>query len=234
MKRSSLLVWIPDNFLTYTELLFTAGAQKVITASRGDTVVLPCPSLFHYSNQVSVDWKKDGGSGLCKYRTINNTTTHHNCKPRYGVNTDPVGLVITDVTRSDAGVYNCTMLRLVPAPVEDNSSLLILHVNVPLDLTVQQTNSSNLTCVELHCSLEGLSQEQVNFTWTRGSKQLLHQNSSSSMSSTLELCKPDWRHGDTVTCSASYSSSHTVYSKNITLKSTDNGGSFHLSLRSGS
>ncbi|KAI4893849.1 hypothetical protein NFI96_016932 [Prochilodus magdalenae] len=108
------------------------------------------------------------------------------------------------------------MLRLVPPPAEEDSLLLILHVNV------QQMNSSNLTCVELLCSLEGLSPEQVNFTWTRGSKQFLHQNSPSNMSSMLKLCKPDWRHGDTVTCSASYSSNHTVYSKSITLRSTDN------------
>ncbi|KAL6473102.1 hypothetical protein MHYP_G00192900 [Metynnis hypsauchen] len=85
---------------------------------------------------------------------------------------------------------------------------------------VQKVNISNQCCVELLCSLEGLSPDQVSFTWTRGSELLLHP---SNMSSTLTLCKPHWRDGDTFTCQASYSSSHTLYSKSITIKYTDEG-----------
>ncbi|KAL6473101.1 hypothetical protein MHYP_G00192890 [Metynnis hypsauchen] len=88
---------------------------------------------------------------------------------------------------------------------------------------VQQVNTGNQHCLELLCSLEGLSPEQVSFTWTRESEQLLHQNNPSSMSSTLTLCKPHWRDGDTFTCQASYSRNHTLYSKNITIKYTDEG-----------
>ncbi|KAL7847283.1 hypothetical protein SRHO_G00222630 [Serrasalmus rhombeus] len=200
------------------------GAEKVIAASRGETVLLPCPSLFDYGDTVSVKWEKDGESGLCRYRMSYNKTSGHVCSPRFKVNEDPIGLIITDVTGSDAGVYNCSMTRMIPPPAVDNFSLLILQVNVPAGLMVQQVNISNQSCVELLCSLEGLSPEQVSFTWTRGSEQLLHQNNSSKMSSTLTLCKPHWRDGDTFTCQASYSSNHTLYSKSITIKSSNNGG----------
>ncbi|KAL7847281.1 hypothetical protein SRHO_G00222610 [Serrasalmus rhombeus] len=202
-------------------LLFSAtatGVQKVITASRGETVLLPCPSLFDYSDTVRVDWEKDGESGLCMYRMSYNKTSGHVCSPRFKVNADPIGLIITDVTGSDAGVYNCSMIRMIPPPAVDNFSILILQVNVPAGLVVQEVNISNQSCVELFCSLEGLSPEQVSFTWTRGSEQLLHQNNSSKMSSTLTLCKPHWRDGDKFTCQASYSSNHTLYSKSITIQ----------------
>ncbi|KAL7847556.1 hypothetical protein AOLI_G00222740 [Acnodon oligacanthus] len=110
---------------------------------------------------------------------------------------------------------------MVPPPATDYFSVLILQVNVPAGLMVQQVNIGNQRCVELLCSLEGLSPEQVNFTWTRGSEQLLHQSNPSNMSSTLTLCKPHWRDGDTFTCQASYSSDHTLYSKSTTIKPTD-------------
>ncbi|KAL6473103.1 hypothetical protein MHYP_G00192910 [Metynnis hypsauchen] len=208
-------------------LLFSAtatGAEAVITASRGETVLLPCPSLFDYRDTVSVKWEKDGESGLCGYRIINNKTSDHVCNPRFKVNADPIGLIITDVRGSDAGVYNCSMSRMIPPPTVEDFSVLILQVNVSASLMVQQVNISNQHCVELLCSLEGLSPEQVNFTWTRESEQLLHQNNPSNMSSTLTLCKPHWREGDTFTCQASYSSNHTLYSKSITIKSSNKGG----------
>ncbi|KAF4082017.1 hypothetical protein AMELA_G00146910 [Ameiurus melas] len=77
-------------------------------------------------------------------------------------------------------------------------------------------NSTNFSCVELLCSLQGLRSQQVNFTWNRAT-QLLHHYESSSMSSTLTLCKPNWTDGETLACRASYSHNHTLYSKSITL-----------------
>ncbi|XP_036451809.1 uncharacterized protein LOC118825290 isoform X2 [Colossoma macropomum] len=154
----------------------------------------------------------------------NNETSNHDCKSRYKVNADPIGLIITDVTGSDAGVYNCSMTRMIPPPAVDDFSILILQVNVPAGLTVQQVNISDQSCVKLLCSLEGLSPQQVSFTWTRESEQPLHQNNPINMSSTLTLCKPHWEDGDTFTCQASYSSNHTLYSKNITIKSSKKGG----------
>ncbi|KAL7847555.1 hypothetical protein AOLI_G00222730 [Acnodon oligacanthus] len=209
-------------------LLFSAtatGAEQVITASRGETVLLPCPSPYDYRDTVSVEWKKDGESSVCRYRMSNNRTSDHACNnPRFKVNADPVGLLITDVTGSDAAVYNCSVIRMIPPPAVEDFAILILQVNVPAGLMVQQVNISNQRCVELLCSLEGLSPEQVKFTWSRGSEQLLHQSNPSNMSSTLTLCKPHWRGGDTFTCQASYSSDRTLYSKSITIKSSNKEG----------
>ncbi|KAL6473099.1 hypothetical protein MHYP_G00192870 [Metynnis hypsauchen] len=113
------------------------------------------------------------------------------------------------------------------------SALISLNALVA-SLIVQHVSINSQSCVELLCSLEGLSPEQVSFTWTRGSEQLLHQNNPSNMSSTLTLCKPHWRDGDTFTCQASCSSNHTLYSKSITIKYTDEGASFLISLKSAS
>ncbi|KAF5880218.1 putative uncharacterized protein LOC108276956 isoform X2, partial [Clarias magur] len=52
-----------------------------------------------------------------------------------------------------------------------------------LNLQLINTDSS---CVELICSLTGLSPQQVNFTWTTAT-QLLHHLETSSMKSTLTI-----------------------------------------------
>ncbi|XP_007232592.3 uncharacterized protein LOC103035352 isoform X1 [Astyanax mexicanus] len=191
------------------------GAQEVVTASRGETVVLPCSSPFEYSYKVNFKWSKAGETVPCNYYIEKNKTGSSNCKSRFKVNPEPFGLTITDVRSSDAGVYNCSITKVLPPPVEDKSSVIILEVSA--DLTVEQMNSSDLSCVDLLCSLEGLSPEQINFTWTRGSELLHHQNVPTSMNSSLHLCKPNWANGDTITCHADYSSTHTLYSQNITL-----------------
>ncbi|XP_072514907.1 uncharacterized protein [Salminus brasiliensis] len=196
-----------------------SGAQKVFTVSRGQSVVLPCPSLFPTSEKVSFKWKKDGESALCEYFLEKNKTSGHNCKSRFKVNEEPIGLIITDVRSSDAGVYNCSVTKVIPPPAEEK--FLVLSLQVSAGLIIEQMNSSDLSCVDLLCSLEGLSPEQVNFTWTRGSEQLLHQNIPTGLNSTLHLCKPHWTEGDIVICHASYSSNHTLYSQNITLTCSD-------------
>ncbi|KAL0182680.1 hypothetical protein M9458_022055, partial [Cirrhinus mrigala] len=53
--------------------------------------------------------------------------------------------------------------------------------------------------------MEDLTTELVNFTWSRQGQSLLHQFTSNGMNSELQLCKPDWSEGDTITCYASYS-----------------------------
>ncbi|MCI4388266.1 hypothetical protein PGIGA_G00083680 [Pangasianodon gigas] len=110
------------------------------------------------------------------------------------------------------------MTKLIPPPAEDKSSTLTLKVS---SLTLQLMNSTNSSCVELLCSLKGLRPQQVNFRWTRAT-QLLYHHESSNMSSTLTLCKPHWTDGETLTCQASYSHNHTLYSKSIMLP--DNSG----------
>uniref|UniRef100_A0A3B4CPA8 Ig-like domain-containing protein n=1 Tax=Pygocentrus nattereri TaxID=42514 RepID=A0A3B4CPA8_PYGNA len=97
--------------------------------TRGESVLLPCPSPFEYGDTVSVKWEKDGESGVCMYRMSENKTSGHVCSPRFKVNADPIGLIITDVTGSDAGNYNCSMIRMIPPPAVDDFSILILQVN---------------------------------------------------------------------------------------------------------
>ncbi|KAG9263634.1 hypothetical protein AMEX_G23684 [Astyanax mexicanus] len=206
------------------ELKQEKSAQEVFTASKGETVVLPCSSSFHYSDIVIFRWRKDGVTVPCNYYYEKNKTEVNNCESRFKVNPEPFGLIITDVRRSDAGVYNCITIK-VPPPIEEKSSVLVLEV--PAGLTVEQMNSSDLSCVDLLCSLEGLSPEQVNFTWTRGSELLHHQKVLTGIKSSLHLCKPHWTDGDTITCHANHSSTHTLYSQNITLRYTEKGGSFY-------
>ncbi|XP_053502088.1 uncharacterized protein LOC128620803 isoform X2 [Ictalurus furcatus] len=167
--------------------------------------------------RIGVKWEKDGGSILCTYSIQNKTTHDHNCKPRFKVNTEPLGLNVTGVESSDAGLYKCLMTRLIPPPSDERSVTLRLKVNVLPSLTLQLMNSTNVSCVELLCSLQGLGPQQVNFTWTRATQLLHHHPESRSMNSTLTLCKPNWTDRETLTCHASYSHNHTLYSKSITL-----------------
>ncbi|XP_034168180.2 uncharacterized protein LOC117599311 isoform X2 [Pangasianodon hypophthalmus] len=189
-----------------------------VTVSSGDTAFLPCPLLFKYSDfmKISVKWEKDEVKepSLCTYFiNSNETLSISQCGRRFKVNTEPLGLNITDVESNDAGVYKCVMTKLIPPPTAENSSTLMLKVSA---LTLQLMNSTNSSCVELLCSLKGLRPQQVNFTWTRAT-QLLYHHESSSMRNTLTLCKPHWTDGETLTCQASYSNNHTLYSKSITL-----------------
>ncbi|XP_046717425.1 uncharacterized protein LOC124393557 [Silurus meridionalis] len=70
-------------------------------------------------------------------------------------------------------------------------------------LTLQWINTTIVNCVELFCSVQSLKSQQVNFSWTRAGLYLHH--TSSNISSTLTLCKPNWTDGDTIKCHANYS-----------------------------
>ncbi|KAI5629199.1 hypothetical protein C0J50_8098, partial [Silurus asotus] len=139
----------------------------------------------------------------CTYSIENNTIPDYSCNPRFKVNIE--GLVITDVKNSDAGVYNCVMTRVIPPPAVD--TFTILRLNVP-SLTLQWINTTIVNCVELLCSVQGLKSPGVNFSWTRAGLYLNH--TSSTINSTLTLCKPNWTDGDTITCRADYSNKFIV------------------------
>ncbi|KAB5543529.1 hypothetical protein PHYPO_G00080210 [Pangasianodon hypophthalmus] len=176
--------------------------------------------------KILVEWVKEEVKepSLCTYYIFSNETLSiSQCGPRFKVNTEPLGLNITGVESNDAGVYKCVMTKLIPPPAAENSSTLMLKVS---SFTLQLMNSTNSSCVELLCSLKGLKPQQVNFTWTRAT-QLLYHHESSSMRSTLTLCKPHWTDGETLTCQASYSNNHTLYRKSITLP-CDSGSFVHL------
>lgn len=111
--------------------------------SSGDTAFLPCPLPFNYTDfmRIGVKWEKDGGSILCTYYIQNNAIHDHNCKPRFKVNTEPLGLNITSVESSDAGLYKCLMIRLLPPPSEERSVTLRLKVNGDYNLLLLFTCS---------------------------------------------------------------------------------------------
>ncbi|KAM9455390.1 tyrosine-protein phosphatase non-receptor type substrate 1-like isoform 2-T2 [Clarias gariepinus] len=211
--------------LTFSFCSSTNTSTEDVTVFSGDAAFLPCPLQFSYSEKVSVKWLKDENNGnnsnVCEGNIQSNTISDPpNCKPRFKLNREPLGLNITGIVSSDAGVYNCVVTRLIPPPAEEISLPLRLKVfssaAVLPSPTLQLISNTNSSCVELICSLEGLSPQQVNFTWTRAT-QLIHHLGTSSMNSTLTLCKPNWTEGETLTCQASYSHNRTL-SKNITLK----------------
>ncbi|XP_076876153.1 uncharacterized protein LOC143525753 isoform X2 [Brachyhypopomus gauderio] len=199
----------------------TAGA-KVTPVTSGETVTLKCPSAFEKNDTVDVEWGRDGGF-LCKYQIKKNNITHYYyCSPQLKENSEMFRLTVTDVTSRDAGLYNCTVTRLIPPPSEDRYSTFRLEVNA--SLTLQHLNSSDVTCVDLLCSMEGLREEKLNFTWSKADKELLHLHNMNmrNMSSRLRLCEPAWRYGDTLTCHASYANDSVVYSRAITLTENSN------------
>ncbi|XP_076876156.1 uncharacterized protein LOC143525753 isoform X5 [Brachyhypopomus gauderio] len=202
-------------FLSYNTLVF--GGAEVPTVTSGETVTLKCPSAFKKYYTLDVEWGRDGGI-LCKYKIKQNSITHYYyCSPQLKENSEIFGLIVTNFTSRDAGLYNCTVTRLIPPPSEDKHSTFKLEVNA--SLTLQHLNSSDMTCVDLLCSMEGLREEKLNFTWSKADKELLHLHNMSmrNMSSRLRLCEPAWRYGDTLTCHASYANDSVVYSRAITL-----------------
>ncbi|XP_076876154.1 uncharacterized protein LOC143525753 isoform X3 [Brachyhypopomus gauderio] len=174
-------------------------SAKVTPVTSGETVTLKCPSAFEKNDTVDVEWGRDGGF-LCKYQIKKNNITHYYyCSPQLKENSEMFRLTVTDVTSRDAGLYNCTVTRLIPPPSEDRYSTFRLEVN-------------------------GLREEKLNFTWSKADKELLHLHNMNmrNMSSRLRLCEPAWRYGDTLTCHASYANDSVVYSRAITLTENSN------------
>ncbi|XP_052422477.1 uncharacterized protein LOC127965832 isoform X4 [Carassius gibelio] len=73
--------------------------------------------------------------------------------------------------------------------------------------------------------MEGLTSELVNFTWSRDGHGSLHPFTTNATNSELRLCKPDWSDGDTITCYASYSSTRTQRSIQLTSQKDSYRGS---------
>ncbi|XP_027005451.2 uncharacterized protein LOC113644631 isoform X2 [Tachysurus fulvidraco] len=207
------------SFLLALPFCYSNTGVKSITVYSGGFAFLPYPYNFTYNKvyQISVKCEKDGKS-LCKYLTDSDKGKINlpECTTQFKLNKEPLGLNITDVESSDAGNYTCVITKVLPPPTENKSTTLLLKVIDPPSLTLELMNSTNSSCVELLCSLQGLIPQQVNFTWTRAA-QLLHYYESNNMSSSLMLCKPNWTDGETLTCRADYSVNHTLYSRNIKL-----------------
>lgn len=114
-------------------LFYLIGVENV-TVSSGDAAFLQCPLLvrdFNDFDQISVKWVKTRleYSSLCNYFIYINRTDPPNCKPRFNVNTEPLGLNITGVESSDAGLYICLIAKTIPPPSEFRNSSVWLQVN---------------------------------------------------------------------------------------------------------
>ncbi|KAG9263637.1 hypothetical protein AMEX_G23687 [Astyanax mexicanus] len=155
-------------------------AQKVVTASSGETVVLPCSSPFHYSDKVIFKWSKAGETVPCNYYIEKNKTGSSNCKSRFKVNPEPFGLTITDVRSSDAGVYNCSITKVLPPPVEDKSSVIILEVSVSC---VRGSNGVSA----ILCASEGFYPAAVEQAWIRDGEFITYLNISNTFTHTKHL-----------------------------------------------
>uniref|UniRef100_A0A8B9GSX9 Ig-like domain-containing protein n=1 Tax=Astyanax mexicanus TaxID=7994 RepID=A0A8B9GSX9_ASTMX len=160
--------------------LFTS-AQKVVTASSGETVVLPCSSPFHYSDKVIFKWSKAGETVPCNYYIEKNKTGSSNCKSRFKVNPEPFGLTITDVRSSDAGVYNCSITKVLPPPVEDKSSVIILEARPAV--SVSCVRGSNGVSAIL-CASEGFYPAAVEQAWIRDGEFITYLNISNTFTHT--------------------------------------------------
>ncbi|XP_058645544.1 uncharacterized protein LOC131548324 [Onychostoma macrolepis] len=220
-----ILKWIRNCllFLTLIYLIHT-DAENVFRAVEGETVYLPCHSPPNDSEQVSVEWTKHNSTTICKFNinTIKGSPAGE-CIPRFKLNRKSFTLSIENVQPSDSGHYSCKTSRIIPPPSLDNTTNVTLQVAVRPRLSLLKLNSSVDTCVHLLCSLEGLTSEQVNFTWGReGHHGSLLPFTSHATKSELRLCKPDWSDGDTITCYVSYSDNQTQSIQLTSQKDSDN------------
>ncbi|XP_059394598.1 uncharacterized protein LOC132126996 [Carassius carassius] len=207
------LWWLRTSYQT----LQSARNVYYLRTAEGEIVSLPCHSPPKDSVQVSVEWTKHNESSttICKWSIKNNTgSIIGECIPRFKFNTKSFTLSIENVQFSDSGTYSCKITRVIPPPSIDDTTNLTLQVAPCPDL--QKLNSSNDSCIHLLCSMEGLTSELVNFTWSREGHGSLHPFTSNAMNSELRLCKPDWSDGDKVTCYANYSSTQTQRSIQLT------------------
>nr|XP_021327981.1 uncharacterized protein LOC103911768 isoform X2 [Danio rerio] len=136
------------------------------------------------------------------------------CFPHFTITSKPVTLEIKNVQPGDSGKYSCKTTTLIPPPSVEESSSLILRV---AGLSLKPLNSTNDSCVHLLCSLDS---DLANFTWSRGGQMLPHVSTFNADNSELQLCKPDWSGGDTITCHVNYSGTQTQ--KSITFSRSEN------------
>nr|XP_021335188.1 uncharacterized protein LOC103911768 isoform X1 [Danio rerio] len=140
------------------------------------------------------------------------------CFPHFTITSKPVTLEIKNVQPGDSGKYSCKTTTLIPPPSVEESSSLILQV---AGLSLKPLNSTNDSCVHLLCSLDS---DLANFTWSRGGQMLPLVSTFNADNSELQLCKPDWSGGDTITCHVNYSGTQTQKSIKFSRSENANRG----------
>nr|XP_005172752.1 uncharacterized protein LOC101883059 isoform X2 [Danio rerio] len=178
-------------------------AEKVIKAVEGATVHLPCHLPPVESQLVTVEWSINTTSSnfICTWNiNMSNSLVSplKYCFPHFTLTSKPIRLEIKNVQPGHSGKYSCKTTIVIPPPSVDESSSLNLQV---AGLSLKPLNSTNDSCVHLLCSLDS---ELANFNWSRGGQMLPHVSTFNDNSSELQLCKPDWSEGDTITCHVNY------------------------------
>uniref|UniRef100_E9QIP9 Si:ch211-222e20.4 n=1 Tax=Danio rerio TaxID=7955 RepID=E9QIP9_DANRE len=105
-------------------------------------------------------------------------------------------------------------------PVESQQVTVEWTINTH-SLSLKPLNSTNDSCVHLLCSLDS---DLANFTWSRGGQMLPHVSTFNADNSELQLCKPDWSEGDTITCHVNYSGTQTQKSIKFSRSENANRG----------
>lgn len=126
--------FLQTNILRYTNSLFhSTGAESDIVSTTGDAAFLPCPLPSDLQNvtKISIQWIKDGVKEpkLCRYFIESNKSYNPECRNRFSVTTKPLGLNITTVESSDAGLYTCLVTKTIPPPAKETTFNLTLQVN---------------------------------------------------------------------------------------------------------
>nr|XP_009303741.1 uncharacterized protein si:ch211-222e20.4 isoform X2 [Danio rerio] len=213
---------ITDYLLFWTFIhLPNTDAKKVIKAVEGATVHLPCHLPPVESQQVTVEWtiNTHSNSSICAWITDNNSVHPlKDCFPHFTLTSKPIRLEIKNVQPGDSGKYSCKTTRVIPPPSVEESSSVILRVT---GLSLKPLNSTNDSCVHLLCSLDS---DLANFTWSRGGQMLPHVSTFNADNSELQLCKPDWSEGDTITCHVNYSGTQTQKSIKFSRSENANRG----------
>lgn len=194
------------NYLFFWTLIHlpNTDAENVIRTVEGATVHLPCHLPPEESQQVTVDWtiNTTSNNSICTWSiNMSNSliSSLKDCLSNFALTSKPITLEIKNVQPGDSGKYSCKTTRVIPPPSVDSNSSLILQV---AGLYLKRLNSTNDSCVHLLCSLDS---ELANFTWSRGGQMLPHVSTFNDNNSELQLCKPDWSEGDTITCHVNYS-----------------------------
>ncbi|XP_063962708.1 uncharacterized protein LOC129271278 [Lytechinus pictus] len=197
MKMSCFHVGLPFIIAVLPCISSSYGLQ-VITTSHGDGATLPCELEYLASDNIlSLYWRKDGTT------VYSQTTNREVGYDRYSV-IDASSLVISDVTKSDAGNYSCKIVsQAFQTGESDITQLYVTDVDVS---HCQDTgdgecscfiNGSNITSLE--CSASGFPHPPV-ITWEVG--QVTYRSSSLDLTKFAEnftlVCKAKGRSVDSI------------------------------------
>ncbi|XP_028656979.2 uncharacterized protein LOC114651195 [Erpetoichthys calabaricus] len=200
----------------------------LVTVEKGNSVLFNCSQKFANAAKIDFTWYKEEASQMriCEFVVEDKTGNMRNCKTRLLVTGSPWPmLLLQDVRVSDSGRYTCKTEKIIPPPHVGITSETNLSVVGPPDITLKYTFFNHSSdCVQLLCILEDFFPYEVNVTWWKdGWRDDSGDNLQSLFSgqtvinASLNICKPNWKSGDVVSCLVNHSASASVMGKNVTL-----------------